>query len=154
VRIDKIARIIEDCKYGVHDISRTAPDQGSGSPRFNMPFELGLFLGARWFGRGRQQRKVGLVLDSAQYRYQQFVSDIAGQDIKAHSNDPGQLITALRKWLRTSSGVVMPGGAEVFRRYGLFREGLPLLCEQLRLRPEEMTFNDYADLISTWIATE
>src|SRR5689334_14189639 len=44
-RIDKITRIIEECRYGIHDISRIELST-SGLPRFNMPFELGLFYGA------------------------------------------------------------------------------------------------------------
>lgn len=44
VRVEKIKRMIEDCKFGLHDISETALG-GNGLPRFNMPFELGLFLG-------------------------------------------------------------------------------------------------------------
>ncbi len=50
IRFEKICRIIRDCGQGVHDISRTEPDPHSGLPRFNMPLELGLFLGARKFG--------------------------------------------------------------------------------------------------------
>ena len=44
VRVEKITRIIADCAFGVHDISRTELDRKSCLPRFNMPFELGLFL--------------------------------------------------------------------------------------------------------------
>lgn len=51
VRIEKICRIIRECRYGVHDISNTELDAASGLPRFNMPLELGLFLGARNFGK-------------------------------------------------------------------------------------------------------
>ena len=47
VRIDKIYNIISDCRYGIHDISRIELDEPSGFPRFNMPLELGVFLGAR-----------------------------------------------------------------------------------------------------------
>ena len=50
VRIDKIYNIIADCRYGIHDISRTQLDAASGFPRFNMPLELGIFLGAKKFG--------------------------------------------------------------------------------------------------------
>src|SRR5688572_7093124 len=49
VRIEKIIRIIGESKYGIHDISRTELN-AAGLPRFNMPLELGLFLGARKFG--------------------------------------------------------------------------------------------------------
>jgi hypothetical protein len=47
VRIDKIIRVIGQCRYGIHDISRTELDAASGPPRFNMPQELGFFLGQR-----------------------------------------------------------------------------------------------------------
>ena len=87
VRIDKIYGIIETCRYGIHDISRTELDENSGFPRFNMSLELGVFLGAKKFGIVEQKRKKCLILDKEPYRYQQFISDIAGQDIQAHNND-------------------------------------------------------------------
>src|SRR5215207_1418992 len=49
-RFEKICKIIEDCSYAVHDISKTELDKKSGLPRFNMPLELGVFLGAKRFG--------------------------------------------------------------------------------------------------------
>jgi hypothetical protein len=49
-RLDKIMEIIAECKYSVHDLSRTEADITSGLPRFNMPFELGIDLGCRRFG--------------------------------------------------------------------------------------------------------
>src|SRR6516225_9571953 len=63
VRIDKIFKIIAECKYGIHDISRTEVTTVSGLPRFNMPLELGIFLAAKRFGTGKQKQKVCLILD-------------------------------------------------------------------------------------------
>jgi len=63
VRIDKIASIISACRFGIHDISRTEPDAVTGLPRFNMPLELGMFLGAKRYGRGEQRQKSCLILD-------------------------------------------------------------------------------------------
>src|SRR5208283_2479856 len=77
VRIDKIYRIIAESRYGIHDISKTEPDPGSGLPRFNMSLELGLFLGARKFGSKKHAQKKGLILDRDLRRYQNFISDIA-----------------------------------------------------------------------------
>jgi hypothetical protein len=84
VRIEKIAKMIAECRFGIHDISRTEPDPGTGLPRFNMPLELGMFLGAKRYGRAEQKRKSCLILDADRYRFQKFISDIAGQDIAAH----------------------------------------------------------------------
>ena len=81
VRIDKILRLIRESKFGIHDISLTEADTRTGLPRFNMPLELGLFLGAKAFGRGKQRQKGTLVLERRRYLYQRYCSDIAGQDI-------------------------------------------------------------------------
>lgn len=48
VRVEKLYRIIGECRFGIHDISRTSLDRASGLPRFNMPLELGLFLQNEW----------------------------------------------------------------------------------------------------------
>ena len=61
VRIDKIYNIIADCRYGIHDISRTELDQTSGFPRFNMPLELGVFfLGQRNLAQTNKKGKIAL----------------------------------------------------------------------------------------------
>src|SRR5690349_20912230 len=98
-RVSKIQDLIESCKYSIHDISRTELDQNSRLPRFNMPLELGLDLGCKRYGKGKLQGKVLLILDVEPFRYQQFISDIAGQDIEAHSGDVGTAITVVRDWL-------------------------------------------------------
>jgi hypothetical protein len=45
----RIFKLIEGCQFGIHDISRTELDTDSQLPRFNMPLELGMFLGAQRF---------------------------------------------------------------------------------------------------------
>ncbi len=152
VRVQKIAVIIRECALGVHDISRTELDQQSRLPRFNMPFELGLFLGAKWFGDDTQRRKNTLILDRERYRYQQFLSDIAGQDIKAHHNQPEALIQVVRNWLRdTQPSRAMPSGGVIAARYRQFRKELPVWCREQRLEEHELQFNDYAFLIWRWL---
>jgi len=102
-RIEKIYRMIQNSKYGIHDISRTELDRGNGLPRFNMPFELGLFLGARHFDKTHRRKRLCLILDREQYRYQEFLSDIGGQDIGSHDDDPRLIVLAVRDWLRDQS---------------------------------------------------
>ena len=84
VRLDKIVRLIKGSRYGVHDLSRTELDPMHQLPRFNMPFELGLFVGGKRLGDARQKKKSCLILDTEPYRYQKFISDLAGMDIEAH----------------------------------------------------------------------
>jgi hypothetical protein len=151
-RISKIERIIEDCRFGIHDISRIEVDQVSGLPRFNMPLELGLFLGAKRFGNARQRSKMCLVLDRDPFRYQQFCSDIAGQQVRSHGDDPELAIRRVRDWLRDAdSGNQLPGGASIAQRHKLFLADLPLYCDTFRLREDELTFNDLTSLIAEWL---
>jgi hypothetical protein len=152
VRIDKIVKIIKECRLGLHDISRTELDLVNGLPRFNMPLELGIFLGAQRFGNGHHKRKNCLVLDMDRFRYQKFISDIAGQDVAAHDGVVTTLIKRIRDWLRaTSNGAHLPGGAAITRRLEAFTAVLPDLCAQVPLDIEELTFSDYANLVSEWL---
>ena len=152
VRIDKIYTIIADCRYGIHDISRIELDENSGFPRFNMPLELGIFLGAKKFGIAEQKSKKCLVLDKELYRYQQFISDIAGQDIQAHKNDAEVIVKVVRDWLRSASGrQTIPAGSIVWRRYQTFLRKLPQTAVELRLDAENLIFNDYAAVIARWL---
>jgi len=152
VRIDKITRIISECKYGIHDISRTEPDKETNLPRFNMPFELGMFLGAKRFGDDKQKKKICLILDKAPYRYHSFISDIAGQDIQPHNNKVPEAIRVVREWLNNASkGVILPGGKKILERYRKFTSKLPALCERVGLTSDEIIFNDYTAIIYEWL---
>lgn len=153
VRIEKIAAIINACKFGIHDISRTELDPATRLPRFNMPLELGLFLGAKRFGAPRHRSKTCLILDVERYRYQTFISDISGQDIAAHGGEPDEAIGAVRDWLSaaTPRTITIPAGSIIARRYGTFREELPAACERLQLRVEELTFADYVVQVEEWL---
>lgn len=153
VRIDKVAAMIGHCRLGIHDISRTEPDPVSGLPRFNMPLELGMFLGAKRYGNPRQRQKRCLILDREQYRYQQFCSHIAGHDIRAHENEPALAIRLVRDWLRNAlaDAGTFPGGSRIASRYAAFQAELPPICELLGLDVEELAFNDLTLLISIWL---
>jgi hypothetical protein len=153
VRIDKITNLISNCRFGIHDISRTTADSITNLPRFNMPLELGLFLGAKRFGRAEQRLKVCLILDVERYRYQKFISDIAGQDIAAHSGDSGTAIRIVRNWLRSAApkSIRIPSGSVIASRYRAFRKELPSLCRKVHLRVEELTFKDYLAQLEEWL---
>ena len=154
VRIDKIYSMIADCRYGIHDISRTE-DKSSGLPRFNMPLELGIFLGAKKFGIEEQKRKKCLILDIELYRYQQFISDIAGQDIQAHNDTPKEIVTVVRNWLRNASRrETIPSGGIIWERYQEFMEKLPQMAREGRLIVEELVFNDYTSMVTQWLRTK
>ena len=153
-RIRKIKRIIRECRYGIHDISRVEVDPKSKLPRFNMPLELGLFLGAQEYGAGEQKRKRSLVLDTVPYRYQAFCSDIAGQDIRAHGNQPVKAVAAVRAMPATAVGEVrLPGSARIMERYGEFQEDLRSLSSRLAVGISEFQFVELRTFMQTWVAT-
>ncbi|RLA58378.1 MAG: hypothetical protein DRR04_11085 [Gammaproteobacteria bacterium] len=152
IRFDKIQKIISECKFGVHDISRTELDGHNDLPRFNMPLELGVFLGAKRFGASNQKHKNCLILDREQYRYQQFISDISGQDIRSHNGEANTAIGLIRSWLNDASGRrTIPGGRDIARRYKAFCGDLPEICRNARLETDEVTFNDYSVFASDWL---
>ncbi len=153
VRVSKILQIISECRLGIHDISRTELDRKSKLPRFNMPLELGMFLGAKRYGDARQRRKICLVLDRSPHRYQKFCSDIAGQDISTHGRNPERAINAVRDFLRDAapSDVAIPGGAKIHQRYQRFAGNLPAFCRELGQRKDKLTFRDYTGFVSRWL---
>ena len=65
-RLDKIIRKIKDCRYGIHDLSRIELNT-AGFPRFNMPFELGIFFGAKNLGDKKQKGKNALVFERKKF---------------------------------------------------------------------------------------
>ena len=148
VRIEKIFLIISQCKYGIHDISRTDLCKKNKLPRFNMPLELGIFLGAKQYGTNEQKKKTCLIMDKEKYRFQKFISDISGQDIMHHKSKPGNAIILVTNWLRDASKQkTIPGGFAKVERYKVFKKELPELCKSLNIKEDELTFNDYSTLV-------
>lgn len=152
VRIDKIFAIIEECRFAVHDLSRTELDASTGLPRFNMPLEWGVFLGAKRFGRGRQREKSCVILDGDLFRYQKFISDIAGQDIRSHENDSNTAIRVVRDWLRAATKRTdLPGARLIISDYLRLRDELPSAVAAMKLHHKEMTFLDYMNFVTVWL---
>jgi hypothetical protein len=151
-RFDKISEIVRQSELGIHDISKTELDRKSKLPRFNMPLELGLFLGARKFGDKKQRSKRCIIFDREKYRYQAFISDIAGQDIHSHDGNVRKLISELSSWLRREFKTEnVPGGAKIAREYEQFCKAIPAVCKTKRLAVRELTYFDYLNLALEWI---
>jgi hypothetical protein len=152
IRIEKINQIIQECRFGVHDISRTELDNTHSLPRFNMPLELGLFLGAKRFGGRSQKNKVAMIFDIEKYRYQKYISDISGQDIKAHNSDPESLIRSIRNTLNTAKvdGPIV-GAEAIIGDYKGFQEMLPQIREALSLSESDVTYADKTQMIEQWL---
>lgn len=153
VRVGKIAALIGECDWGIHDLSRTEVDDG-GVPRFNMPMELGIHLGARLLGDKRHRRKRALILDAERHRYDRALSDISGQDIESHGNDPDAAIRSVRNWLsehRARTAEPLPGAAALQADYRLFQAEVGPLIAQRRLDPDDLTHSDFIFLVRGWL---
>ncbi len=149
-RVSRIEKLVQACQYSIHDISRI--ELTPRFPRFNMPFELGLDLGYRAFGPVTAKRKRCLVLDTKRFRYQEFFSDIAGQDIRAHDNQPDQLITEVRNWLKSiSRRKTIPGPKPIRTHFARFSAVLPEYCDRLGLDRDDIQFAEYVTMVEEWL---
>lgn len=155
VRLDRIARLIESCGFAIHDLSRVETGGRRSLPRFNMPFELGLDIGCKRFGSGAVRNKRILILDARKYRYQAFISDIAGQDVQPHNKATRTIIKRVRDWLRvwTADGD-LSGEMTILRWFRRFSRNLPELCRRAGLDRKNLLFVDYARLADGWITAE
>jgi hypothetical protein len=152
-RMHKIRNLIRSCRFSIHDISRIEPLRGGDLPRFNMPFELGLDLGCRYYGSGWLGSKQSLVLERERYRYQKVLSDISGNDTRAHGGDPETLMIEVRNWLKVATRLKLPSGSSLVERYGFFRVDLVGIFQRMRYFRrdiESMEVVEYIEMIRDW----
>jgi hypothetical protein len=157
-RLAKIIRIISECRLGIHDISRVEPTLSGGKPlpRFNMPFEFGIFYGAMHVGDDEQRKKQLLVLDSEEYRYQKTISDIAGSDPAVHHSKPLEAMAHIRDFLSDKNGGgTLPGAEQFERQYIRFGKALPKITRRLSISPAEIKkrryWRDYVVSVQQWL---
>lgn len=81
-RLDLILQLISGCEYSVHDLSRVQLDRRHAliTPRFNMPFELGLAV-AHHKIRGSH---TWYVFEEMDRRVTKSLSDLGGTDVYIH----------------------------------------------------------------------
>jgi hypothetical protein len=143
--------IIDVCSFSIHDLSRTDLDSRTNLPRFNMPFELGLYLGCKHFGGRRHSDKRTLVMDSEPYRYQKFLSDLAGRDIEAHNGEPAQAIKSVRNWLATHTKRTLAGPKTMAERFTEFTDDLRGICDDVDFNIDHLSFRDYGYCCRRWL---
>ena len=130
-RLTKIQEAILSAKYGIHDISNTKLNPKK-LPRFNMPFELGLFYGAQYYGPKKQKEKNAIIFDTKPYRYLEFVSDLKGVDIRAHQNKPDTVIHLIRDWLTSATNNKgYPGEKLLIKEYIEFKKSIRISAIKL-----------------------
>jgi hypothetical protein len=96
IRLDKLAALIRESPHSIHDLSRVALGENE-LPRFNMPFELGLAMGAKRFGSRSQRRDRIKIMVEEPYRLPAYLSDLGGNDPAAHHADAAAVIRIARR---------------------------------------------------------
>ncbi|MHB8380993.1 MAG: hypothetical protein ACYDC3_01450 [Candidatus Binataceae bacterium] len=92
-RLDRIIQLIRGCRYSFHDLSRVELDSTiPATPRFNMPFELGLAVS--WAKQGNSSHD-WFVLEATRHRLNKSLSDMNGVDPHIHDNTPDGVLRAL-----------------------------------------------------------
>jgi hypothetical protein len=82
-RLDRIQSLIQSCRYSIHDLSRVQLDRRPpATPRFNMPFELGLT--ARSSPQHAGSGHTWFVFERTPWRLQKSLSDLNGTDVYVH----------------------------------------------------------------------
>jgi hypothetical protein len=81
-RLDRILALIQQSQYSIHDLSRVQLDRKSPrTPRFNMPFELGLTVALE---RTAHPDHAWVVCESVRRRINKSLSDLDGTDAYIH----------------------------------------------------------------------
>ncbi|RYF31866.1 MAG: hypothetical protein EOO38_31385 [Cytophagaceae bacterium] len=119
-RIDKIVAMIQESRYGLHDLSRLKAQKKGEFFRLNMPFELGIDYGCRAFKGEHWATKRILILEAESHRFKAAISDLSGSDIAVHKNEAVNICSEVRNWLATELNNAAPGPSAVWGRFNEF----------------------------------
>lgn len=144
-RFSRILRMISQCKYSIHDLSRSTGEGDDNLARFNMPLELGMSAAFR-FEREASKREphLWLALVPEGFAYQRFISDLAGFDPARHDSSVKSVIREVSAWLKTLDEVLppVPSALKIFENFPAFREQLA------NLRTEALNKDTWSDVLS------
>ncbi len=127
-RLDRIIALIHSCDYSVHDLSRVEIDRTPPpTPRFNMPFELGLAVSWTKLHPGQH---TWFVFESKHRRAQKSISDLNGTDLNIHNGSvEGVMRELCNAFVRTA---LRPRVPDMLASYLKLRQLLPVVLNQTR----------------------
>jgi|SRR5437588_5070458 len=119
-RLQRIAELIKTCEFSIHDLSRVQIDRNPpATPRFNIPFELGLAVAWSWSHPTHRW----VVFESKERRIQKSLNDLNGTDVFIHG---GAIEGVMREMCNAFEGPVkQPTVPEMMRIYRKLRTTLP-----------------------------
>ncbi len=124
MRIHRILNLIKKSRYAIHDLSRLRAHRRGEHFRLNMPFELGLDIGCRVFGKSEFRRKKCLVLEKDRYSIQAALSDLSNSDVCSHNDEPEIAVRHVRNWLVQEAGASGPSGTAIWYAFNDFMADL------------------------------
>ena len=139
-RLDRIIELIQSCPYSFHDLSRVELDiSAPRTPRFNMPFELGLSVA---WQRASVDAHTWFVLESKNRRVQKSLSDLNGTDVYIHDGKPAGVFRELCNALVRVD--TRPDVAKMMAIYHRLAKSLPSLMARANARSpfEARVFSD------------
>ena len=120
-RLDRILDLIGSCRYSFHDLSRVELNlRRPATPRFNMPFELGLAVAWQRF---REPSHTWCVFESRSWRAGKSLSDLSGTDVYVHDGTTAGVFREICNALVLVD--LQPTVAQMAAIYRGLRRGLP-----------------------------
>jgi hypothetical protein len=121
-RLSRILDLIQSCRYSIHDLSRVElSPYGLGTPRFNMPLELGMTI--TW-SELNEEDHTWFVMESAPRRLDQSASDLSGTDANIHHGTVEGVLRELRNAFVQENAPTVP---QMLETYGLVLRTIPII---------------------------
>lgn len=118
------------------------PTAHLSSPRLNMAFELGLTLGASFWGNPDQQAKTALILIANQTDLQQGLSDISYRDPAVHQGNLEILIEKVHLYLDDGQAPGRTWPHEILRLFEEFWIDLPSIAKEKGWNPARFNIRE------------
>ncbi len=125
VRLDKIIEIIKECQLSIHDLSRIKSSQADEYYRLNMPLEIGLDMGCKYFhGDAKYADKKLLILEGERFSIHKALSDLSGTDVKCHDQEAEKMVECVRTWFAEIGMIDVAGPNLIWDDYNIFNFAL------------------------------
>jgi hypothetical protein len=125
--LERIFDLMAGCKYSFHDLSLVKLDRKHpATPRFNMPFELGLVVG---WQKAAPSGHDWFVFESSRHRLQKSLSDLNGTDPFIYGPSPEGILREIRNALARHD--MQPTSEQMRNVFRALREvAAPLILEE------------------------
>jgi hypothetical protein len=124
-RLDRIFDLIAACKYSFHDVSCVILDKAPPeTPRFNMPFELGLVIGLE---KSAPSGHEWFVFESSRHRIKKSLSDLDGTDPFIYKPAPEGILREIRNALSRHS--MRPTAQDMQNIFGVLTQEVPRILK-------------------------